>query len=186
MHQLPAGLINSNIEFFTDQTHQHLYKLMDGRVTEFEDWTDELRYAIWKYISNDQQKVRALIYLAGPDRDRIIKQYMICLYGGFDNHADMVGGQLQQQEYWACPKRGSCKHEGTVCNKLKTDTGEYLTAREIEVLKLIASGYLDKEIATELKISVNTVPMHTKNLRIKTGLLRKADLTRFATLKNLI
>lgn len=186
MHQLPAGLINSSIEFFTDHEHQHLYKLKDGRVTEFEYWPDELKYTIWKYISPDQQKLRALIYLAGPDRDRIIKQYLICLYGGFDNHADMVNGELLQQEYWACPKRGTCRHEGIICSKLRTDTGAYLTAREIEVLKLIASGMLDKEIADHLGISVNTVPMHTKNLRIKTGLFRKADLTRFATLKNLI
>ncbi|RYE28374.1 MAG: LuxR family transcriptional regulator, partial [Sphingobacteriaceae bacterium] len=162
MHQLPAGLLNGNIEFFMDQERVHLYKLKEGRVVPFESWSENIKSIIWRHITADPKRFRALIFLARADRDRMIRQFMICLYGGFDNQADMVGGRLQQQEYWACPKRGSCPHEGIICAKLQTDTGAYLSNQEIKVLKLIAAGYLDKEIAAELNISVNTVPMHTK------------------------
>lgn len=186
MHTIPSGLLNQNIEFFTDLETKSVFALQNGSVINFEAFPETLKLFVWHKISTDAPKLKALTYLAGPNRDLIIHQYLLCLYGGFDNQPDMVNGRLLQPEYWACPYRGNCPHEGIICDRLRTDTGAYLTSREIEVLRLIATGALDKEIAWELKISVNTVPMHTKNLRIKTGLFRKADLTRFAILKNLI
>jgi len=63
-----------------------------------------------------------------------------------------------------------------------TDTPKdfYLTDRETQVLKLIAKGYLREEIAERLKISLNTVGAHTKNIYRKlevhsgTGAIDKA------------
>jgi two-component system, NarL family, response regulator DegU len=51
-----------------------------------------------------------------------------------------------------------------------------LTRREIEVLKLVASGKADKEIATALQISVRTVRYHISNI------FRKADVSTRAQL----
>jgi DNA-binding CsgD family transcriptional regulator len=51
-----------------------------------------------------------------------------------------------------------------------------LTPREIEVLKLVASGRADKEIATALQISVRTVRYHISNI------FRKADVSTRAQL----
>lgn len=42
-----------------------------------------------------------------------------------------------------------------------------LTARELEVLKLIACGYTDKEVARILKIADNTIYRHVVNIRNK-------------------
>jgi LuxR family maltose regulon positive regulatory protein len=52
---------------------------------------------------------------------------------------------------------------------LKTDYGlvEPLTERELEVLRLIAAGLTNKEIAQKLFISLNTVRTHTKNINTK-------------------
>lgn len=115
-----------------------------------------------------------------------IKQAIVCMYGGFDNSPDIKDGELQTAEYWPCPKRGSCAFEGKLCDSLKTDTGDHLTPRHIEILKLIANGYQDKEIASQLNLSISTVTTHNREIRTRTGLARKADLTRFAIQKNLI
>ena len=44
-----------------------------------------------------------------------------------------------------------------------------LTQREVEVLKLVATGKTDREIATSLVIAVRTVGTHVGNILNKTG-----------------
>lgn len=64
---------------------------------------------------------------------------------------------------------------------LKTQTAwETLTPREREILKLIAEGYKNKEIAEELCISVKTVEKHRSNLMEKLDLHNAQGLTTFA------
>jgi DNA-binding NarL/FixJ family response regulator len=55
-----------------------------------------------------------------------------------------------------------------------------LTAREHEVLKMIAGGMTTKEIAARLFISIPTVETHRANLMGKTGARNVAGLVRFA------
>jgi|1185.fasta_scaffold310076_2 DNA-binding NarL/FixJ family response regulator len=52
--------------------------------------------------------------------------------------------------------------------------------REHEVLRLVADGRTDKEIAQTLYISPRTVQNHLTNVRAKTGLRRRSELTRWA------
>ena len=61
-----------------------------------------------------------------------------------------------------------------------------LTQREREVLKLIAEGYKNKEIADYLYISVKTVEKHRANLMQKLDLHSTSALTAFAMDKGLI
>jgi len=185
MNNLPAGLINNDIEFFVSDDLK-AYQLQNRAVIPFEQFDDDVLVAIYSDMLAHPHKINELGLMGISEPKEMIKQYLICNYGGFDNKADMIDGKLQPTEYWPCPFRGNCPHEGKLCDNLRTDTGEFLTKREIEVLELIAIGKLDKEIANLLDMSPNTVPTHTKNIRIKTGLSRKADLTRFALTKNLI
>ncbi|HHW47732.1 MAG TPA: AAA family ATPase [Clostridiaceae bacterium] len=53
------------------------------------------------------------------------------------------------------------------------DLIEPLTEREIEVLNLIAKGMSNKEIADYLKITINTVKGHIKNIYLKLGVSRR-------------
>ena len=70
---------------------------------------------------------------------------------------------------------------------LKTRTSwETLTAREREILKLIAEGYKNKEIADDLCISVKTVEKHRANLMEKLNLHNVQALTTYAIEKGLV
>lgn len=46
---------------------------------------------------------------------------------------------------------------------------EHITSREIEILDLMAQGYMNKEIGQRLNISAETVKKHIKNIFFKTG-----------------
>jgi DNA-binding NarL/FixJ family response regulator len=60
---------------------------------------------------------------------------------------------------------------------------EYLTTREKEVLKLVAEGKSNRQIADLLCISVRTVEHHRANMMNKLGLRKTADLIRYAIRK---
>lgn len=55
-----------------------------------------------------------------------------------------------------------------------------LTAREREVLQLMAEGYATKEIATRLHVSVKTVETHRRQLMEKLQLYSVAEVTKYA------
>ncbi|MFH1982076.1 MAG: response regulator transcription factor [Pseudomonadota bacterium] len=79
--------------------------------------------------------------------------------------------------------------EGFIAGKkrLKKQTAwDTLTQREKEVLKLIAEGYLNKEIADLLSISAKTVEKHRANLMKKLDLHNAPALTAVAIEKGLL
>ena len=63
---------------------------------------------------------------------------------------------------------------------------QVLTAREEEVLKLVAEGHSSKEIGELLFISVKTVERHRANMLQKLGMRDRLDLTRYAIRAGLI
>jgi len=62
----------------------------------------------------------------------------------------------------------------------RPDEPSPVTARECEVLALVAGGASDKEIAATLVIGVTSVRSHLDRIQQKTGRRRRADLTRLA------
>jgi DNA-binding NarL/FixJ family response regulator len=66
------------------------------------------------------------------------------------------------------------------------DELDLLTPREQEVLRLIARGYMYKEIARRLGISVKTVEAHTSSTLRKLQLSTRHELARWATERNLL
>lgn len=63
---------------------------------------------------------------------------------------------------------------------------ERLTHREFQVLRLLAQGLTNREIAAELGIQLKTVDSHRRRILKKLGLRNNADLTRFAIRHGLI
>lgn len=61
-----------------------------------------------------------------------------------------------------------------------------LSTREIEILKEVALGYSNKEIADRLFISINTVITHRKNITDKLGIKTISGLTVYALMNNII
>jgi DNA-binding NarL/FixJ family response regulator len=63
---------------------------------------------------------------------------------------------------------------------------DQLTAREREVLRLIARGYAYKEIARQLDISAKTVETHVSSVLRKLQLSNRHELTRWATERRIV
>jgi two-component system response regulator NreC len=61
-----------------------------------------------------------------------------------------------------------------------------LTEREVEVLRLIALGHTNSEIAEQLYLSVRTVESHRAHIQQKLGLTKRAALVRYALEHDLV
>ncbi len=61
-----------------------------------------------------------------------------------------------------------------------------LTAREVEVLRRLAGGKTNNEIAEELYVSVRTVERHVANIYAKVGTRGRANATAYALTHHLI
>ena len=68
----------------------------------------------------------------------------------------------------------------------KSEVPEEITKREIDILKNIALGYSNKEIADKLFISTHTVVTHRKNITRKLGIKTVPGLTIYAILNKII
>lgn len=181
--KLPAGIIDQNVEFFAKG--ESVFAILQSQMVPPGDWPTWLKDAILEDMQKHPAAVQALVDADFVTDIDMIEQYIKCRYSALDNEPDLVEGRLQESEYVDCSLRGSCPYEGRLCELLKAENG-ILTPREIQVLKLIPEGLLDKEIADNMGISVLTVGVYMKNLREKTGYKNKAELVRFAFEKNLI
>lgn len=63
-----------------------------------------------------------------------------------------------------------------------TDAEHELSAREIEVLRLVTKGLINKEIADKLHISLTTVISHRKNITEKLGIKSVSGLAIYAVM----
>jgi len=63
---------------------------------------------------------------------------------------------------------------------------EILSNREKEVLRLVALGYTNKQIAKELVVSIKTVESHKARIREKLNMSYRSDLVKYAIQKGLI
>lgn len=79
------------------------------------------------------------------------------------------------EDYLQAPKKGEVE-----------DIYDTLTDREKQILKLVAEGYTNKEVADLLCISVKTAMAHRANLMAKLDIHSRTELIKFAIRKGLI
>lgn len=77
-------------------------------------------------------------------------------------------------------KKDSTEFSRAVCDGLK------ISEREIEIIRLIAEGFSNKEIADKLFLSTHTVNTHRKNIMNKLGVNNTAGIVLFAVKENII
>src|SRR5262245_3738378 len=90
-----------------------------------------------------------------------------------------AGGQYVDSSLTARVTAGFLGREGRTGSRGTTA----ITEREAEVLRLIASGYSNKEIAQQLDLSVKTVETHKANAMRKLDLNSRIDIVRYAVLQ---
>jgi DNA-binding CsgD family transcriptional regulator len=61
-----------------------------------------------------------------------------------------------------------------------------VTAREREIIQLVAEGHSNKEVASTLGISVKTIEAHRANIMRKLHLRSVSDLVRYAIRNNIV
>ena len=54
-----------------------------------------------------------------------------------------------------------------------------LTARELQVARLVAAGLRNREIASELALSIRTAESHVERIRVKLGFRSRAQIGRW-------
>ena len=92
---------------------------------------------------------------------------VITVHGGGSVIAPHLAGHLLRQY-----QKASRGETDNLHNQLST--------RELEVLRLVAMGRTDSQIAEEIYVSPRTVQNHLARIRDKTGLRRRSELTRWA------
>lgn len=111
-------------------------------------------------------------YLLKEDADTELSTAIETIRRGKVYISPLLSGDLADD--WAQTYRGKSKLPYEPDN---------LTTREREVLKMIAEGKSNKEIADLLFISVRTIERHRANLMDKLSLTKTADLVRYAIQK---
>ena len=79
---------------------------------------------------------------------------------------------------------------GEVCQEARSDrpasSSQKLTARQVEVLRLLAQGLTSAQIAEQLVIGLVTVNSHVRSIYSKLGVTSRATATRYALEQNLL
>jgi DNA-binding NarL/FixJ family response regulator len=106
-------------------------------------------------------------YITKRTNRRELCDAVITVHGGGSVIAPHLAGHLLRQYAKAA-------------NGDTADLRNNLSMREQEVLRLVAQGLTDRQIASTIYVSPRTVQNHLARIRDKTGLRRRSELTRWA------
>ncbi|MFP4472610.1 MAG: response regulator [Candidatus Omnitrophota bacterium] len=98
----------------------------------------------------------------------------------FEQLAEAMERVLQGERFVSPSILRLVEEETAVREQRSQSLNDLLTRREQQVLKLVAAGMANKNIARELKISVRTVEVHRSRLMNKLGIRTTAGLVKYA------
>ncbi len=137
----------------------------------------------------------AIIFLSAHTHDHYIEQALAVRAAGYLTKADPLATVIAAIDAVAA---GGSYYSETVRGRIVVDSdgthlatrpqsrAATLTPREIEVLRYIAQGLAQKEIANTMHISAKTVHRHSCNFMDKLDIHDRVELTRFAIREGLV
>lgn len=168
--------LDETLELFA--VKEDLKAFYKGQIVDFSELPAEIMDELTDLMLLDKPAMKILIKTCKTTND-MVKQYSWCNFGGINHESDIDNGKFIT-EYWDCGKRGACPFEGKIC-ALKI-----LGKRELEFAKLLATGLLDKEIASEMNITYTTACDYRVRIQQKTGTTNKVELVNWLHRQNLI
>ncbi len=165
--------------------HDRIEEAMRMRLTleQFwpsEDYANEMRSVLERTTGSyyridapgaSKLKERALKVVSPPAANYDEPRRTTCLVGG----SDRMRLQKQDMQAASTQRRGSPEARPHF-----SPAHEELTTREIEVLRLLALGMSNNQIARHLVVSVNTVNTHNQSIFGKLGVNSRSSATRYA------
>ncbi len=184
MQKLIPGLLDNTIEFFNFQDDVKF--ISDGKLKSFTEAPASVIIMLKEAIDKNQEAKSILMEWHPESEFNQLKQFASCKFGGIDYSADIKNGELQEGEYWQCPKAGSCNGEGLICTS-PIYNGHILTSTEIQLIRLSTTEKTNEAIADELKLPMGTFHKHKHLLYEKLGNIQtKQCLTKIAYNLNII
>lgn len=133
--------------------------------------------------ANDTDKSYSVLYPVKLHQDKL--EWILTL------GKPLIRNKSQYLEKIVCATVNLSEHELYI-DKLKMIQNELsilkneliltkLSKREMEILKLSAKGYSEKNIASKLLRSIHTIKTHLKNIKSKLNIQKNTELVKFAT-----
>jgi LuxR family maltose regulon positive regulatory protein len=131
---------------------------------EFQESNSVLEWVV--ELGSREGYVHSIIDIGASITDLLVRFRKHRQQHGQDLEHDFMDEYLQQLFNAQIPKvpNGSLGYSG-----LSSPIAELLTEREMEVLKRLAEGHSNREMAEKMEISQSTVKYHLKNIYLKLG-----------------
>jgi DNA-binding NarL/FixJ family response regulator len=179
-----SGVVTSKIELFrTLKDKAPRLLILDYVLLDFEGY-DDLRE-----IKRAYPGMGIIILTNNPGRNEITEYHNI----GINN---ILHKLLETNELYECIEsilKGRKFYSGVVLDMLfesndkkNTAATAQLTASEIEIVRLIAEGLTNKEIASRKILSIHTIMTHRKNILRKLGVSNASELIMYAIKSGII
>lgn len=144
-----------------------------------------------RQIVADSPHIRVLVLSASPEEADVLEAVKAGASGYLLKSStaaeviDAVRRVRDGEPVFSAPLAGLVLGEFRRMAAGKDSTDPKITAREQEILKLVAKGYTYREIADQLIISVKTVQNHVQNILSKLHLRGRYELMRYALRRGL-
>ncbi len=182
-NQIQAGVADRGLEFF--KSGDKTLATYSGHTYKFRELPNMVLNLLRADLLLNERAQAALTTWNITDEMERLEKYASCRFGGVDKFSDITSCGKLTPDYHDCPSRGTCPFNGVICVKPAGKNGE-LSDRELQILKLIAQGRMEKEIADELRISQACVTKRRKAIFKKTDTASSISLTHWAIARNLI
>lgn len=171
---LIPGLVDDNVEMFVQ--NDDLKVIHQGKVISFDELPVSIKELIKEEMYVEKNVLRALNIMHPNSIEKMVEQFAKCRLGGLDFQADIKNGQIQDGEYWPCPKHGSCEHEGVLC-KLPKFNKTRLTKQDIQLMQLSTTEKTNEVIAEEMNLPLGSFHKAKKYIHEVLGVQTKQGIT---------